>query len=45
MTAFYWTIADHDVPHVFWQIGNRENIDLPRSVFAFGNRVDHGVPG
>ena len=19
--AFYWTIADHDVPHVFWQKG------------------------
>src|SRR5204863_3688324 len=19
--AFYWTIADHDVPHVFWQTG------------------------
>src|SRR6266481_5653157 len=19
--AFYWTIADHDVPHVFWQRG------------------------
>ncbi len=19
--AFYWTIADHDVPHIFWQKG------------------------
>ncbi len=27
--AFYWTIADHDVPHIFWQKGI---VNTPRSV-------------
>ena len=43
--AFYWTIADHDVPHVFWQKGIVNTLTFVGSLFAFGDRGDIGVPG
>ena len=42
--TFYWTIADHDVPHVFWQKGIVNTLVFPRDLFTTSDRSDNGVP-
>ena len=43
--AFYWTIADHDVPHVFWQKGIVNTLTFLGACLPLADRGDNGVPG